>query len=244
VVTAVIDGAGTAESFWRPWLAQRTWPRLDLAALVLGRRVVVLAAHPDDEVLGVGGMLRRLAAGGASIVVVWATDGEASHPGTKALTPSHLATRRRAESLAALEKLGVMPIHTHHLGLPDSGLSADRPRLVAALREIIDDHDLVLAPWRGDGHPDHEAVGEAAAILAATLIEYPIWMWHWAAPGDARVPWHRVRSVDAVDLAAKSAAINAFDTQVRPLGPDPADAAVLSPHVLERFQRPDELVFK
>ena len=117
VVTTTIEGAGTTEAVWWPWLAERAWPQLDLAELLGARRVVVLAAHPDDEVLGVGGLLRRLTACGAPIVVVWATDGEASHPGSTALSPRRLATLRRAESLAGLEKLAVVPSEIHHLGL-------------------------------------------------------------------------------------------------------------------------------
>jgi LmbE family N-acetylglucosaminyl deacetylase len=209
-----------------------------------GRRVVVLAAHPDDEVLGVGGLIRRLAACGSSIVMVWATDGEASHPDSTVLTSARLGVLRRAESVAAVEELAISPDAVHHLGLPDSGLADHLEQLVEALGGIVRDDDVVLAPWRGDGHPDHEAVGQAAATLTSGLIEYPIWMWHWASPDDDRVPWHRARTVGAIDIAAKAAAIEAFETQLRPLGNDPADAAILPPLVLERFRRPDELVFR
>ena len=55
------------------------------------------------------------------------------------------------------------------------------------------------ATWRGDGHPDHEAVGRAAATAVertgAVLVEYPVWMWHWALPGDPDVPWYRAHTV-------------------------------------------------
>ena len=70
---------GTAETEWEQWSGPEGWPALDPASL-LGRPVVVLAAHPDDEVLGAGGLVCRLAAAGAHLRFVWATDGEASHP--------------------------------------------------------------------------------------------------------------------------------------------------------------------
>ena len=71
---------GTAEAAWRPVAAGQPWPGwpLDLAGRT---RLVVCAAHPDDEVLGVGGLLALLAAAGAQLHLLAATDGEASHPG-------------------------------------------------------------------------------------------------------------------------------------------------------------------
>jgi LmbE family N-acetylglucosaminyl deacetylase len=208
-----------------------------------GRRVVVLAAHPDDEVLGVGGLLAALAAGGSEIVAVWATDGEASHPGSRAVDSGQLRSLRRGESRRALTTLGVSPSQSIVLGLPDGGLGVNLPALRAAFRGVIEPDDVVLAPWRGDGHPDHEAVGSVASELAATLLEYPIWMWHWALPDDSRVPWSRLRTVAVPDRAAKARAVDAFETQVRPIGPEPEDAAILPPAVVARFLRPCEVVF-
>jgi hypothetical protein len=59
------------------------------------------------------------------------------------------------------------------------------------------------------------------------------------------VPWQRARSIALTPetTRAKEAAIATFRTQIHPLGPDPADAAVLPPHVLARFRRPFEVVF-
>jgi LmbE family N-acetylglucosaminyl deacetylase len=240
-VTTAIAGSGTPETLWRPWFDDRPWPPLDLDRLA-DRRLVVLAAHPDDEVLGVGGMLCALAGGGSRIVTVWATDGEASHPASHAIEPGKLAGLRREESQRALAELGVTPTLSVTLGLPDGGLGDCLPALRSALRDLVGPDDVVLAPWRGDGHPDHEAVGSVAAELATTLLEYPIWMWHWAMPDDGRVPWSRLRTVAVPDPAAKVRAIDAFDTQVRPIGPAPEDAAILPPELVARFVRPYESV--
>lgn len=61
-----------------------------------GARLVVLAAHPDDETLGCGGLLADAARAGADITVLLATDGEASHP--------HSRTHRPPQLAAALEE--------------------------------------------------------------------------------------------------------------------------------------------
>ena len=73
---------------------------------------VIVAAHPDDEILGAGGTLARLAAGGARLRLVAVTDGEASHPGTD---PRDTARRRTAESADALRLLGVDPVRVKEL---------------------------------------------------------------------------------------------------------------------------------
>ncbi|WP_305785727.1 PIG-L deacetylase family protein [Symbioplanes lichenis] len=236
MVTA-IEGLGTPESAWQSWL--------DLPELPLSfpAAPLVVAAHPDDEVLGVAGLMAR--AGAAELVAV--TDGEASHPGSTVFTPLELAKLRRAETAEALTRLGLAGAPVHRLGQPDGGIDEDA--LAAALVPLLTPGRLCLATWRGDGHPDHEAVGRAAARACAEtgarLLEYPIWTWHWAEPGDERVPWERARrvSLDPAQQAAKAAAISAFVSQVEPLGPAEADAAILPPHVLARFARPYEVVF-
>ena len=252
-MVAVIAGPGTPETAWRPFLAQLAPPPLDLA--VPPRRAVVLAPHPDDEVLGVGGLLALLARAGTQVHVVAVTDGEASHPDSTALAPAALARIRAAETVAALGDLG-LPAGARRLRLPDGGADALEPALARALLDSQEpDHrvragDWLIAPWAGDGHPDHEAVGRAALTVAArsgaTLIAYPIWAWHWSHPCDTQLPWDRAALVPlpADVRRAKASAIRAFRSQLEPLGPDPADAPVLSAEVLARFARPFEVVFR
>ena len=96
-----IDAPGTREDTWRAWpgLAQLSPGRLGSPA-----SVVVLAAHPDDEVLGAGGLLSLLASVGIRIRLVAVTDGEASHRGQA--DPGDLIMRRCNERAAALRELG------------------------------------------------------------------------------------------------------------------------------------------
>lgn len=241
MVTTEITGRGTAESAWR------SWSRLEDLTTVPGpdpdQRVVVVAAHPDDEVLGAGGWLARLARR-HPIVMVWATDGEGSHPGSTAVRPEVLADMRREESRRALVRLGVAPSVVHHLGLPDGKLPEFRPELEAALRRIIAADDYVLCTWRADGHPDHETIGDTVAKVSPSSWQFPVWMWHWAAPGDQRVPWHLARRIDDVDTEAKAEAISRFVSQVEAIGAEPEDAAILPPHVIEHFTRDFEIVFR
>jgi len=239
-VVTEIAGHGTAEARWQAWPEMSGWPRLKLDPAI---PPLVVAPHPDDEILGVAGLMAML--GAADLVAV--TDGEASHPGSTVHRPDELAAIRRAETTEALRRLGLGAATEHRLGQPDGGIDEDA--LTCALIGLLRPGRWCLTTWRGDGHPDHEAVGRAAARACratdARLLEYPIWAWHWAYPEDPRVPWARARRIDLTPtaMAAKAAAIAAFPSQIAALGPAEADAAILPPHVLARFSRPFEVVF-
>ena len=84
-----IEGDGTPEHAWLGWQTLRTLPELTPRR----RRVLVVAPHPDDEILAAGGLLVELAARGAEISVLALTDGEASHP-RAAIDPGVLGPRR------------------------------------------------------------------------------------------------------------------------------------------------------
>lgn len=240
----MITGAGTPERTWAGW--GRTFPALSLQGC---RRLVVVAPHPDDEVLGVGGLMAVAVAAGIDVQVVAVTDGGASHPGSPTLTPTQLVAMRPRESEAALGDLGVVraPVRVR---LPDGAVAGNEQHLAEALEPLLGGTGTwVLTTWRGDGHPDHEATGRATATACgragARLLEHPVWAWHWSHPDDPRVPWGRARSIALPGPVqrAKHAAVARFATQVHPLSDHPADAAVLGPHVLARLLRPHEVVF-
>ncbi|MBZ4487538.1 PIG-L family deacetylase [Microbacterium sp. cx-55] len=232
---------GTAESLWReaaPWAAT---PLLDLDI----ERLVVLAAHPDDETLGAGGLIARAAASGIAVTVVVVTDGEGSHPDDP--DPASLATRRRAELLAALGELSPS-IALHLLGVPDGGIREARPAVTDAVSAIIRlgaaERTLMVTPWWGDGHRDHRVLGEIALALRGSGVRvagYPIWMWLWATPeGIDTATWRRLPLSDA-EIARKRRAIAAYRSQLDRDPAHPDDGAMLHANTLAHFARDTEV---
>ncbi|MCS0603518.1 PIG-L family deacetylase [Streptomyces sp. LP11] len=241
-----IQGPGTEEARWRAWDG---WLRMPAYTLPEAGRVVVAAAHPDDEVLGAGGALAILAASGVAVTVVSVTDGEGSHPGSARFTPERLAEVRACELRDALGELGLPDADVVRLRLPDTRVADHEERLVGELTQLLDGAALCLAPWTGDVHGDHEAVGRAALAAARAAHVpcrlYPVWLWHWAEPGDPRVPWATASRIvlPAAVQARKHAAVARFTSQIRPLGPGPRDAAVLPPEEQAHHLRGWEVVF-
>lgn len=96
-----------------------------------GDRVLVFAPHPDDEMLGCGGLIQESLANGARVDVALMTNGDASELalvfGERELIVSppamiELGRRRQEESLEALEKIGLSPRRVHFLSYPNNGL--------------------------------------------------------------------------------------------------------------------------
>ncbi|MDI2034684.1 1D-myo-inositol 2-acetamido-2-deoxy-alpha-D-glucopyranoside deacetylase [Paenarthrobacter nitroguajacolicus] len=240
---------GTSESDWaRSGVA--ALPELPLNASELATMTfIVLAAHPDDETLGAGGFLAQLHAAGAHIRILLCTAGEASHPQSPTTTPEELAAVRLTEFDAAVS--GLAPGATwKFLELPDGQLAANADRIAEALRDAIAasgsaaENVAIVAPYRSDGHTDHDTLGATAAEVAAggghSLLEYPIWYWLWARPDDESWrSWVRV-PLTKPERAAKATAMRAHASQTEPLSPQPGDETLLSGTFLEHFARPWE----
>lgn len=241
-----IHGEGTPEHAWGGFAGLKRLAPLSIERLAPeGSRIVVVAPHPDDEVLGCGGVLALLARAGRATTVIGVTDGEAGYPGSALWTPALLGRQRRAERAEGLSRLGVQG-SAHTLGIADGTITQQESELKARLVDHLRPDDTLLSTWRRDGHPDHEAVGRAAAAAAAQrgcrLWEFPVWMWHWAAVEDARVPWQRMHRIelDADARERKARAIAAHASQLVAVASE-GRAPVLPAWALARLLRPFEV---
>jgi len=106
------------------WLSQRL---PEATPLEKGARLLVLAPHPDDEVLAAGGQIQLAKAAGAEVRIVWLTAGDgfdlaSGRPAPRPEALRALAIRRMEEANEAAEILGVSKEGRVFLGYPDQGL--------------------------------------------------------------------------------------------------------------------------
>lgn len=247
VVARHIQGRGTAEADWQAWAGLEKLQRLDIDALVPpGARTYVVAPHPDDELLGAGGLISLLHKRGRDVQVVLATDGSASHPGSSVWPAQRLAVSRARETRQALKILLNQEIEPWELHLQDGTLEQRQEELARMLSARVAEGDVIVTTWRQDGHPDHEAAARACEACAKAcrvrLLEMPIWGWHWMQPGEPAMPWERARRLDlpADVAAAKRRAVQAYTSQIEP-DDSTGREAILPSWALERCLRSFEV---
>jgi LmbE family N-acetylglucosaminyl deacetylase len=169
--------------------------------------VLVVVAHPDDEVIGCGAMLAWHASCGHAVTVAHMTAGAAGDPGAR--YDDIVATRRR-EGREALRRLGVTDLRS--FDLPDGALPEHRERLDREIRALIAE----IAPatlytfFFAEAHRDHRAVAHAIAGAADAL------------PVDCRVLLFGVNQAVVsgtmfevgAQIATKQHALAAFESQL------------------------------
>ena len=139
-------------------------------------RVLVIAPHPDDEVIGAGGLIQRA----ADVRVVFVTAGENNPWPQRVMQRKWLVTAadraawgamRRREAAASLEVLGAPADRSIFLDFPDHQIARlarqGDQRLTEILRSIIRDFQpsLLVSTSAQDFHADHRAVAWFAYIV-------------------------------------------------------------------------------
>lgn len=130
-------------------------------------RVLVLAAHPDDEVLGMGGTIAVHAAAGASMRIVVVTDGSS----TQYPDDAEIRSRKEQEAVRAAAELGVEDYL--HLDLPDMRLDTlPHVEVNAVVEGQVRDFrpDLVYTP-HPDVNRDHRVLFDSVAVATRPTPE-------------------------------------------------------------------------
>lgn len=145
-------------------------PNGDMRPTVMERlpfeRALIFAPHMDDEAIGCGGTLVKLARAGGAITVVFLTDGRYGDLDLANMPPEARATRegeliriRKEEARRAASIIGISS--TRFLDAEDSQL-ASTPEIQRRVRDILTEvnPDVVFFPFFLEEHPDHRAVSQ------------------------------------------------------------------------------------
>jgi LmbE family N-acetylglucosaminyl deacetylase len=223
------------------------FPQTDTVSLLAGRRPLLLAPHPDDESLGCGGLIAAACDAGLAPVVVILTDGAASHPNSRTYPPAKLRALREQEARCAMASLGLRLQNLHFMRAPDTRLPASGPVFDAYIGRLAaigrsQGCSLVLAPWEGDPHCDHEATAFMAARIAAdtgwVLLSYPVWGWLRAGEDLFDEPRRQGWRLEiSSQMARKQQAIAAHRSQYGGLIQDSPAGFTLPPALLRVFTR-------
>ena len=188
--------------------------------------VLVIAAHPDDEVLGCGGTIARLTDAGQSVHVLLLADGENSRASADG---SGVAVGAVAARNAAAEKachiLGCASVEC--LALADNRM--DGHVLLDVVKEIearIERHEptMVLTHHCGDVNVDHRVVHQAVIVACRPMPSNPVrellffevpssTEWCPPASGDSFAPNYFVDVSTTLDR--KLAALDAYASELR-----------------------------
>jgi len=181
----------------------------------MSRSVLVIAAHPDDEVLGCGGTVALHARAGDEVTAVIACEGESLRYGPGGVGQSE-HTRRAAEMLGLKE--------SRPLGFPDQRLDTlTLLDLIAPLERAVQEvrPAVVYCQFGGDANPDHELLFRAA--LVATRPLEPFLEAVYAYDSASSTEWGYPRSfvpdtwVDiSTTLEQKLCAMACYESEVRP----------------------------
>lgn len=181
--------------------------------------VLVIAPHPDDEVLGCGGIIKKITTEGDKVLVLIVSRGK------KELFSEDRITNVRQEALNAHEILGVWETKFLDFPAPDLDM-VSLAEMARSIAIVIQDYNIgtLYLPHRGDIHHDHKAVFNAGLVAARptgrnsvkriysyeTLSET-----EWAAPfgDDSFIP---TRFVDISDVFnSKLNAMKCYKSQLR-----------------------------
>lgn len=182
-------------------------------------RTLVIAPHPDDEILGCGGTMARLADDGCPVTVAIVTKGMAPQ------FSDAFVSQIRAEAKASHSLIGISD--TRYLDLPAAALdTVPATELNAALASLVRDvePETIFLPFVGDIHTDHQLTFLAAMVAARPRdIKAPRRIYayetlsetNWYAPGitPAFIPNVFIDISDT--LEKKLGAFRCFESQVR-----------------------------
>lgn len=197
--------------------------------LPLPELAVVFAPHPDDEVFGCCGLMKRMLTEGRQVELVVMTGGGRSHAGCCNLKEDALVDERRELTINAAALYGLGKEHIHFLDYPDGGVQLSDGNtevlqhvLTTIGKSAADKRVAVFYPhMAGEGWNDHIRTSEIAKQLSASIFpnaeqyEYCVWFWFYNC---WKIEWNHA-SLLKMTRAEYDTKLRAIDAYVKPVAP-------------------------
>lgn len=184
------------------------------------KNILVVAAHPDDEALGVAGTLARHAAEGDAVHIVFLADGEGARGSKDQLNERRDAAQKAGDALGAKS----VSFHDFPDNKMDSVALLDVAQVIEKVIAEVQPH-IIYTHHGGDLNIDHQVTHRAVLTACRPMPESQIEAiygfevlssteWASADQDAAFVPVHHVDISDTFDQ--KMAALKCYDSEMRP----------------------------
>jgi len=228
--------------------------RLRTMTAKFGESVLILASHPDDEIVACGAAAGRARAAGTQVWVIYLTHGCLDHGTVWPWDRPHHAEkvrRRRAEAARASKALGLRP--AAWCSRPARWLWRDLPAAEREVRAAIAAHEIdrLWTPAFEGGHPDHDATNALASLFVCeglSVLEFAEYNLASGRPRSHLFPAttgaEQVITLTPVERAFKRRALGFYASErgnLRRIGVDREVFRPLPNHDYGRPPHPDKL---
>jgi LmbE family N-acetylglucosaminyl deacetylase len=226
--------------------------RLDFSKDETIANILLICPHPDDEILGLGGLIIKMLDRGSKIHIIYLTDGEGSNadPDLEEIKRQRILLSNNVCSKLGIFDSAILRLHIHDGAIPHAS-EAGFDEAVNLIKEIIDKikPDAVFVTHPHDFWPfDH--VASAQITKEAVLKSYIrpqlwfFWVWAWfnVRPWKLlRSKFHNLQKVDISDqLIRKRELINVYLDEVS-TGHKPWSGILPKP-LIKAFHFPIEII--
>ncbi|MCF8384018.1 MAG: PIG-L family deacetylase [Chlorobium sp.] len=167
--------------------------------------VLVVAPHPDDEIIGLGGYILKYIKNGGRLTIMYLTDGEKS---LHDIDPGLIAKKRIEISECVAGSIGIQltdlkRLHFLDGNIPDinddsfSGAVSEVGKIVKGINP-----EVIFVPYYLDGHSDHVAAFEIMRRLISDeqmqcrLYGYWVWLWYTISMRNiSNIDWAKTRII-------------------------------------------------
>ncbi len=159
--------------------------RSDIFTILSGSKVLIVAPHPDDEIIGCAGLMQSLLKAGKEVHIVILTGGEGSHKGCCSKSNSELIEARRDLAAKANKQIGITKENLYFLHYQDGNIHyeyQETEKLADLIKGV--QPNSIFVPHKGEGWNDHLQVRNMIQKLIKNnsdirLYEYCVWFWYY-----------------------------------------------------------------